>query len=72
MKVTDVKGTNYKGPYHASVEFAKMDGGHGEYSHKNLVTKETTWEVVTTNPNGSFNVREMSESEYRNYKKISK
>ena len=70
MKTLDVKKDGYKGEYYASVEFAKMDGGNGEYSSKNLVTKEQRWEVVTQNPNGSFNVRDMSEKEYKTYKNM--
>lgn len=68
MKVLDVKKENYQGEYYASVEFAKMDGGCGEYMHTNKISGEIRWEVVTTNPNGSFNVRDMSDSEYKKYK----
>lgn len=69
MKTCDVKAQGYKGEYYASVEFAKMDGGYGEYSSKNLTTKEQRYEVVTQNPNGSFHVRDMNEKEYRDYQK---
>lgn len=67
MKNIDVKANGYKGEYYASVEFAKMDGGFGEYKHTNQSTGETRWEVVTKNPNGSFNVRDMNEKEYQQY-----
>lgn len=67
MKVFDLKKTGYKGEYYASLEFAKMNGGKGEYKHTNKITGEVRYEVVTTNPNGSFNVRDMSESEYKKY-----
>lgn len=69
MKIVDIKKDGYTGEYYASIEFAKMDGGKGEYSHKNHTTGEQRWEVVTQNPNGSFNVRDMSDKEYREYKK---
>jgi len=72
MKVIDVKGDGYKGEYYASVEFAKMDGGYGEYQHRNKITGELRYEVVVTNPNGSFKVSDMSEAEYRRYCELRK
>jgi len=68
MKVIDVKANGYKGEYYASVEFAKMDGGFGEYKHTNNITGEIRYEVVTKNPNGSWNVRDMNLLEYKKYK----
>lgn len=70
MKTVDVKKEGYKGEHYASVEFAKMDGGSGEYKHTNKTTGEVRWEVVTQNPNGSFQVREMSQKEFENYNHI--
>lgn len=67
MKIIDVKAEGYKGEYYASVEFAKMDGGFGEYEHTNKITGEIRWEVVTKNPNGSYCVRDMNEKEYKDY-----
>lgn len=70
MKQLDVKAEGYRGEYYASVEFARMDGGSGEYRHKNMTTGEVRWEVVSTNPNGSFHIRDMSDSEYKKYKEV--
>lgn len=70
MKVFDVSNKGYRGEYYGSVEFAKMDGGSGEYRHTNKTTGEVRWEVVVKNPNGSFNVKDMSEKEYQKYKTL--
>jgi hypothetical protein len=72
MKVLDVKNDGYKGEYYASVEFAKTEGGSGEYRHKHMTTGEVRWEVVAKNPNGSFKVSDMSEAEYRRYCELRK
>ena len=68
MKVTDTKKTGYKGEYYASVEFAKMDGGYGEYKHTNQTTNDVRWEVVSQNNSGGYTVRDMSNKEYNAYK----